>query len=154
MVVVNLGNIVNFTVFLGLTFATYTVFYFSSKMNTGKGITMSIFILSLGINLIGLSHLFRSWEGGVQSPFVTTTLTIGSIFTFFGVITTFREKAAEITSLRKRQEEIKSIMNTLKEKYYSEEISEEELKSLHTSLLKELAEIEVKLNEEIKERSK
>lgn len=145
MVVVNLVNLVNIVVFIGLTLATYTVFYFSSKMSPGKKIGMNIFMLSLGINLIGLSHLFRLWEAGVQSPFITTTLTVGSIFTFFGIVTVFHEKTVEMTGLRKRQEEIKSIISALKEKYYQQEISEEELKSVHTSLLKELAEIEVKL---------
>jgi len=50
-----------------------------------------------------------------------------------------------MADLKKRHDEVTSIIKNLKEKYYKQEISEEDLKSINVHLMKELAEIEVKL---------
>lgn len=52
----------------------------------------------------------------------------------------------EISKLRKREEEIKSVITKLKDKYYRQEMSEEDLKNAYSGLLRELAEVEVKLS--------
>ena len=57
----------------------------------------------------------------------------------------FYEKGGEIYNLRRREEEIKSVIGKLKDKYYQQELSEEDLKGAYSELLRELAEIEVKL---------
>jgi energy-converting hydrogenase Eha subunit E len=145
MVVFNLHNIINIVSFAGLSIAAYTSFYFSTRMAPEKKVTASIFTLSLGINLIGLSNLFRLWEELLQPFLITTTIAIGSILTFIGIISVFREKTIEMETLRKRRNEIQSMITSLKDKYYQLEISEDELRSVHTSLLKELAEIDVRL---------
>ena len=47
--------------------------------------------------------------------------------------------------MKRKSKEIKEVMNYLKNKYYKQEISAEELKSLYSELMKELAETEVKM---------
>ncbi|MBI2547394.1 MAG: hypothetical protein HYW23_03025 [Candidatus Aenigmarchaeota archaeon] len=136
---------VNFLAFFGLSIATYTIFYFGRSTGP-KGIGLNIFTLALGINLIGLSHLFRIWLDPGTSPIVLITVGTGSVLLSSGVLTVFQQKNNEVSSLKKRQEEIKSIISKLKDKYYQQELSEEDLKSAYSELLKELAEIEVKMD--------
>ena len=146
----NVADIVNLLAFLGLTVATYTIFYFGKMMNPTKGIGINLFTLALGINLIGLSHLFRIWLDVVTSPLVLILVAGGSAFLATGVIWVFYEKAVEISNLKRRGQEINSVIAKLKEQYYKKELSEEDLKAVYSNLLKELAEIEVKLSEKRK----
>ena len=62
---VTLGNVANISIFFGLSFSGYIIFYFSQKANPNK-ITASIFILAFGLNIIGLTTLFRV---GVETGF-------------------------------------------------------------------------------------
>lgn len=142
----NMASFVNLLAFLGLTIATYTIFYFGKAMNqTAKGVSFNLFTLALGINLIGLSHLFRIWLDASTSPLIIITVATGAVFLSVGVIWVFYEKSVEISSLRRRHEEIKEVISNLKEKYYQQELSEEDLKNAYSGLLRELAEIEVKM---------
>lgn len=145
MVEFSIPNLVNLFAFLGLTVATYTVFYFGRAINQGRGVSFNLFTLALGINLIGLSHLFRIWLDVATSPLIIITVAAGVVFLASGVIWFFYEKGAEISGLKRREEEIKAIITKLKDKYYQQELSEEELKSAYSGLLRELAEIEVRL---------
>ncbi len=142
----DIGDFVNLMAFLGLTVATYTIFFFSKLINEKK-ISLNLFTLALGISLIGLSHLLRIFIDTTESPIVVVTVATGAIFTATGVMWVFYEHGTEISSLRKRQEEIKLIIKNLKDKYYKQEISEKELEDAYSELLKELVEIEVKLTE-------
>lgn len=141
----NIADLVNLFAFIGLTIATYTIFYFGRMMNPSRDLTFNLFTLALGINLIGLSHLFRIWLDVSTSPLIVITVAIGAIFLSMGVIWVFYEKGKEISNLKKREEEIKSVIAKLKDNYYQQELSEEDLKDAYSSLLRELAEIEVKL---------
>lgn len=152
MVEFSIANFVNVVAFLGLTVATYTIFYFGRAINP-KGFSINLFTLALGINLIGLSHLFRIWLDPPTSPIITLTVASGAIFTATGVIWAFYEHGMEISTLKRRQEEIKSIIAKLKEKYYKQEISENELEDAYSNLLEELTEIEVKLREVKKKKN-
>src|SRR3989338_1503039 len=138
----NVADVVNLLAFLGLTIATYTIFYFGKAMNTGKNVSLNLFTLALGVNLIGLSHLFRIWLDVSTSPLIVVTVATGAVFLSAGVIWVFYEKGGEIYNLRRSEEEIKSVIRKLKDKYYQQELSEEDLKGAYYELLRELAEIE------------
>ncbi|MBI2005247.1 MAG: hypothetical protein HYS80_00605 [Candidatus Aenigmarchaeota archaeon] len=139
------ANLVNLFAFLGLTTATYTIFYFGKMMNPTKDVSFNLFTLALGVNLIGLSHLFRVWLDPSTSPLIIITVSTGVVFLSIGTVWVFYEKGMEMSKLRKREEEIKSIIAKLKDKYYQQELSEKNLEGAYSALLKELAEIEVRL---------
>ena len=138
-------NIVNFLAFLGLTIATYTIFYFGKSMGT-KGVSINLFMLALGINLIGLSHLFRIFFDIETPTLILATIGAGAFFMSIGMIWVFNEKRTEVSRMKKREEEINSIITTLKDKYYQQGLNDEDLKKAYSGLLQELAEIEVKLS--------
>ena len=138
-------NLINVFAFIGLTISTYTVFYFSRLLEKGRGVSFSLFTLALGLNLMALSYLFRLWSELSSTPVLLITVAAGSIFLTIGVVWVFYEKETEFSRLKKREEDIKSVISKLKEKYYQQELSEEALKAAYSELLKELAEIEVKL---------
>lgn len=140
----SLINIINFLAFVGLTIATYTIFYFGKSL-VSKGVSINLFMLALGTNLVGLSHLFRIVLDTNTNPLILTTVGAGALFMSTGIIWVFYEKRTEISRLKKREEEINSIISKLKDKYYQQELSEADLKSAYSDLLRELAEIEVKL---------
>lgn len=141
----SVADLVNLLAFLGLTIATYTIFYFSKTVNQARGVSVNLFTLALGINLIGLSHLFRIWLDLATSPLIVITVAVGAVFLSVGVIWVFYEKGMELSGLRRREGEIKSIIAKLKDKYYQQELSEGDLKNAYSGLLRELAEIEVRL---------
>lgn len=138
-------NIVNFLTFAGLSMSAYIMFYLSKGLDPEKQVTTNIFLLAIGLNLIGLSHLFRVWSEATLPYFIVVTLFFGTFMTFTGIVTTFYEKRTEARALKRKSKEIKEVMEHLKKKYYKQEISEDELKSLSASLMKELAETEVKM---------
>ncbi|MBI2084745.1 MAG: hypothetical protein HYT70_04015 [Candidatus Aenigmarchaeota archaeon] len=142
------SNLVNTIAFVGLTVATYTVFYFGKTLAKSRGVSFSLFTLALGLNLIGLSYLFRVWVELVTSPLVLATVALGSVFLSIGVVWVFYEKNTEMAGLKRREEDIKSVIAKLKERYYQQELSEADLKTAYSELLKELAEIEVKMADE------
>lgn len=143
----NLTDIVNLGVFFGLSVSSYIMFYFSQKGSTEKQISPSVLTLALGLNLIGLSNLFRIGIENTLPFFNIITASLGTLFSFAGVIMVFYEKSYKIRDIKRRYEEVKAVIKNLKEKYYKQEISEEDLKTVHSNLLKELAELEVKLKE-------
>lgn len=138
-------TIVNFLTFLGLSLSAYVIFYLTKGLDPDKQVTTNIFMLAIGLNLIGLSHLFRVWSEVALPTFIVTTLLLGTLMTFGGIVTTFYEKKIEARSLKRKSKEIKAVISFLKNKYYKQELSAEELKSLYAQLLKELAETEVKM---------
>lgn len=142
---IQLTDIVNLGVFFGLSISSYIMLYFSQKANLGKKITPSVFTLALGLNLIGLSSLFRIGIESTLPVFNLITSSLGTLCAFVGVIMVFYERSYRVGDMKKRYEEVKAIIGNLKEKYYKSEISEEELRTAHVSLLKELAELEVKM---------
>jgi len=145
----DIADFVSFIAFLGLTITTYLLFYFGRLLGE-KGISVAIFTLALGINLIGLSHLFRIWVDAYTSPVIVMTVSAAVVFLSIGTIWTLYEKSLEISSLKKKEKQIKSMIGRLKKRYYKQELSEETLKAAHSNLIKELTEIEVRLNEKRK----
>ena len=67
-------NIVNFLTFMGLSMSAYIMFYLSKGLDPEKQVTTNIFMLAIGLNLIGLSHLFRVWSDFTITYFIVVTL--------------------------------------------------------------------------------
>lgn len=140
-----LVNVINVLTFLGLSMSAYVIFYLTKDIDPEKEVTASIFILAIGLNMIGLSHLFRVWSETALPAFIVITLFLGTTMTFGGIFTTFYEKKIHVRALKKKSKEIREVMSYLKDKYYKQELSADELKSIYSDLLKELAETEVKI---------
>lgn len=141
-------SIVNLILFFGLNFSGYLIFYFSARISPQRQVSGSIFILSLGLSLVGLSHLFRiGMEVALPVHIMLSSLMGGILLTLAGVGILSYERFIEVANFRKRYEELIKIISNLKKKYYRQEISEEDLRAVYSSLLKELAELEVKLKE-------
>jgi len=138
-------DIVNLGVFFGLSVSSYVMLYFSQKASLEKRVTSSVFTLALGLNMIGLSSLFRIGIEKFLPIFNIITASLGTVCSLVGVVMVFYERAYKVKDIKSRYEEVKAIISNLKEKYYKQEISEEDLKSTNASLLRELAELEVKL---------
>ncbi|MBI1978793.1 MAG: hypothetical protein HYS62_01880 [Candidatus Aenigmarchaeota archaeon] len=149
MALLEMADFINILAFVGMTTATYTIFYIGRSMSA-KGIGLNMFTLALGINLIGLSHLFRVWLDVSTSPLILMLVATGSVFLSAGIIWVIYDKATEISRLKGRGKEINSVIADLKERYYKKELSEEDLQSAYSNLMREMAEIEVKLKEKRK----
>ena len=141
------ANFMNVSIFTALTVAGGLIFYYAIK-NSPERISMGVFVLIIGFFLIGLSHLFRIGIDIASTPILITNF-IGVFFILGGVSVVFFQATRHMEGLKKRHEEIKSIITVLKDKYYQQEVSEEELKPIYAQLLKELAEIEVRLKDKI-----
>lgn len=146
----NIPDFVNLLAFLGLTITTYTIFYFGRIAGQEKRVSLDIFILGLGINLIGISYLFRMWLDDPNSPVIVMTVAAGTVILSVGVIWVFYRKDLEISNLKKREKHIKSMIARLRMRYYKQELSEEHLKVIYPKMVKRLAEIEAKLGEKRK----
>jgi hypothetical protein len=140
-----LMDIIDIVIFFILEYLCYIFFYFIQKID--KNINPSIFILCLGINLIALSFLFRVGNEINVNPFVTISILGGAMAILVGGVFVYYRKISQISDLKKRYNEIQNVITNLKEKYYKQEISEDDLKSVHSEMLKELAELEVKMKE-------
>ncbi len=140
-----LSVIVNFVNFFVFITAPYALFYFAREMDLKKNISLSIFLLALGLNFIGLSYLIRIFSGEVAPQYVLGSLSIGALLILASVISFFSTKALEFSLLRERHKKIKAVILDLQKKYYKKEISEDVLREVYGELLKELADIEFKL---------
>jgi uncharacterized membrane protein len=145
MMAYDITTFVNIFAFVGMTITAYAIFYVARSIKQ-KNVGLNLVMLALGINFIGMSYLFRVWFGDSAFPFEMSLVGFGSLLLSIGVIWVFYEKGMEVQNLKRRENDIRGTIERLKEKYYRREISEEELESMHTDMLKELAEIEVKLS--------
>ncbi|MEM7825772.1 MAG: hypothetical protein QW412_02860 [Candidatus Aenigmatarchaeota archaeon] len=135
---------INFASFVGLSFASLLIFYFGRLSNPKRQVSVSVFTLCLGLEFIALAHLFRVEIEPLAPNFIIITSLIGVIFTLTGSVSVLYS-AYEISNLKRRYEELKMMITTLREKYFKQEISEEDLKAVYANILKDLTEIEVKL---------
>jgi len=148
------GDAINILTFFSLGFSTYVIFYFSRKISGVREVTAGTFILALGINLIGLSHLFRIGMEASSNIFINISAISGSLFTLVGFILMTYQTQLENIRLKQRYDELHLIIKNLKDRYYRQEISEDDLKAINAGLIRELAELEVKLKELVKIKSK
>lgn len=111
-------------------------------------------IFSSGFAIYGFSRLFEILELGttINHDFIASIVLdiIAGIQIIIGIVLVLRSQKRELMNLRKRQEEIKAIMEKLKEKFMRGHIKEEEAQRMFSSLYKELAEIEVEMEKKNK----
>lgn len=144
MVTFPLENFINYTAFISLMISSVLIFFFGKTSTLTRRSIISNYILALGIAFIGLSHLLRvEVETFLSTPIMITSL-VGGIFTLFGAFVVSYD-AYGIIKLKRKYEEIKLVISKLKNKYYRQEISEDDLRRSHADLLRELTELEVKL---------
>ncbi len=143
-------SLVDLFAFFFLALSSNIVFFLSEKMDSRRKVSFSVFVLGFGLNMIGLSHLFRIGFEEQIPIFIPSVQLIGTLGMLIGLILSFYQKSFEMTALRQRYDEVKDMISTLKRRYYEQKISEEDLRSVHSSLLRELAELEVKLKRKSK----
>ncbi|MEM5807581.1 MAG: hypothetical protein QW818_00385 [Candidatus Aenigmatarchaeota archaeon] len=145
LIISNLVNFINFFVFIT---APYVIFYFAQE--AFKRISLSIFLMALGLDFIGISYLIRILVAEVEPHFVLGLLSLGALLILASILHLFYTKALETAILTKRRREIRSMIKEFKKKFYAKEIGEDDLKSAYSDLFKELVEIETKLKKKRK----
>jgi uncharacterized membrane protein len=106
--------------------------------------------LSLGLVIVAFRSLFLSIPSiiGLDTTIIVPVFSIlGSLLLIVGVIFLLLEKRVEKASLERRTEEIKAVLDNLRQKYFKKELSEEDMRKMNAELERELAEIEVRLKE-------
>jgi threonine synthase len=78
----------------------------------------------------------------------------GSALSLTSFAMLYTERSNEANSLKQREEDLNQIMERLKKKFLNREIPEEDMRKLNTDIVRELAEIEVKLDKLNKRPSK
>lgn len=132
-------------VFVGFSSTSFVLLFFARKIH-GRKFSISWIVLAIGNVLLGWSYLMiLTTEEFVLNAFHVELIVAAMAFVIFGLFSVFREKSAEITSLRNRYNDLEESLDYLRTKFMKREISEEELKELHKDFMKEMAEIEVKL---------
>ena len=154
-----LFSIVNLFVFILFIFISIFLLYIGKNINSKKKITLPWINLSIGIFLIALEHIINPINFP-NTPIINLLLinlylvdfteilliVIGSIITIISFILIYKENSNQILNLNERHEELHNITKKLKQKFMSREIPEEELKKINIGIVKELTEIEVKLD--------
>lgn len=144
------SNAVNFINFFVFIIAPYAIFYFAREAEINKDISISAFLVALGLNFIGVSYLVRILLGEIAPQFILGTLSIGALLILASIINLFYTRALESVLLKKRYKKIKSVIADLQKKYYRREVTEDVLREVYGELLKELAEIEIKFKKKSK----
>lgn len=147
------------TLSMAINFAAFSAFiaiggmllYLGRSTNPQKKITFPWINLAFGTFLIGLNYLvqtvFATQISGDPIIAVSSYLLIlgGTALAFTSFAILYVERSNEANSLRTRHEELKEITTRLRKKFLSRELPEEEMKRLDIDIVRELAEIEVKL---------
>ena len=125
--------------------------YVGKTVNVEKKITLPWIVIAIGLLFTSL-NLFVEIVGTTTGVYVLPRPilwyifnAIGSVALIAGFASAMAERQLELGILKKRQVEIKDIMQYLKERYYKKELSEEELRKLYADLIHQSAEIEVKI---------
>ena len=134
--------------------------YIGRYVSLQKKITLPWLILSIGF-LFSSLNLFVEVVGILTEVYIIPRPilwyifnTIGSIALIIGFASVMVERQLEMSVLKRRQLEIKDIMQYLKESYYKKELSEDDLRRFYADLVEHLAEIEVKIKTLEKEKKK
>lgn len=148
-----------FVFFSYIVMASFLV-YVGRIVSYQKKLTLPWIMIAGGLLLISL-NIFVEIVGSLTQVYIIPRPVlwyafnvIGSIALIAGFASVMVERQVEIGNLRRRQLEIKDIMQYLKEQYYKKELSEEDLRKLYADLVEQLAEIEVKIKRFEKERKK
>ncbi len=146
-------TIINFITFGAFVFLAAVLIYLGRSTDPKKKITMPWVNLSFGVLLTGVGYLVQA---GRLLQYFTEDITIvssyllilvGALLIFASFSLLYTERTAELNNLKKRHDQIRKIMNRLKQKYFARELPEEDLKKMYSELIREMTEIEVKLGE-------
>ncbi len=154
-----LSMTINFAAFAAFIAIGGMLLHVGRSTNPQKKITLPWINLALGTVLIGLNYLVQAVFGTQISASTEIALSSylliigGAALSFTSFLTLYIERSNEVNALRQRHEELHSIMKRLHKKFLSREIPEDEMKKIDTDLVRQLAEIEVKL-EKLKKRTK
>jgi hypothetical protein len=139
-----------FVFFSYIVMASFLI-YVGKIVSYQKKLTLPWILIAGGLLFISL-NIFVEIVGTVTQSYITPRPVlwyafniVGSIALITGFASVMVERQVEISNLRKRQLEIKDIMQYLKEQYYKKELGEDELRKLYADLVEQLAEIEVKI---------
>ncbi len=125
--------------------------YTARKMRVGRSIFPWLF-LSIGIVTVSLDHgvvilqLFGHHSGPLTEfiPYQHFAV-LGSLLVYIGAVLIFVDRVVEISALKKEYGEVRRIIEKLKKKYVSREITYEEFKKIYPNLVERLTELEVKI---------
>jgi hypothetical protein len=135
-------------IFVGFSLTSFVLLFFARKIH-GKTFPLSWLIFAVGNELLGwsISLILLSISTIYASFFNVILVIMSTSMMVFGMISVLNEKYIQINKLKNRYKELVEILEVLKSKYVKREISEDELKDLHKSFVKEMTEIEVKIKE-------
>lgn len=142
---------VDLFIFFSYLVMAFFLLYIGKYVSVQRKITLPWVILSIGF-LFSSLNIFIEIVGIVTQIYILPRPvlwyvfnSIGSIALIVGFASVMVERQLEISILRKRQIEIKDIMQYLKDEYYKKELSEEDLRRFYADLVEHLAEIEVRI---------
>lgn len=159
---VEISPLVSLTINVAAFFAFAAIggllLYIGRSTNPERKLTLPWINLGFGTALIGVNYLiqgiFAPQVAGDPSIMISSYLLIigGAALSFTSFAVLYTERANEADILTKRQTELKEITTRLREKFLKRELSEDELKKLDIDIVRELAEVEVKLDKLKKSR--
>ncbi len=152
MVLMNLAAFLAFVVVGGLQI------YMGRSTNPEKKITFPWINLAFGTFLIGVNYLMQALFPTQTS--IDPTVGVSSYLLVIGgaalsltsFIILYMERTNEARTLRERQDDLHQIMDRIRKKFLSRELPEDEMRKIDTDIVRELAEIEVKLDKLSKRR--
>lgn len=145
-------TVINLAAFFAFLLISGILVYLGRSTHAEKKVTFPWVNLAFGTVLIGINYLiqaiFATRLTGDPTITISSYLLIvgGAALSFTSFVTLYVERTHEVSSLQKRQDELKEITERLKKKFLSREIPEDEMKKLNTDIVRELAEVEVKLD--------
>jgi hypothetical protein len=143
---------INFAAFLAFFIVGGLQIYAGRSTHPEKKVTFAWVNLSFGTFLLGFNYLMQALfvTELPSNPAITISSYLlvmgGAALSFTSFLMLYMESSDEAKRLRERQEDLQEITARLKKKYLSRELPEDEMKRLDTDIVKELAEIEVKLD--------
>lgn len=146
MVLMNLAAFVAFVVVGGLQI------YMGRSTSPQRKITFPWINLALGTFMIGINYLIQAIfpaQTAVDPTIgISSYLLVigGAALSFTSFLILYMERSNEAKTLRDRQDDLHQIMDRIRKKFLSRELPEDEMRKIDTDLVRELAEIEVKLD--------
>jgi len=150
---------INFVAFAAFLTIGGVLLYLGRSLHPDKKISFSWINLAFGTFLIGINYLvqaiFATQISGDPTITISSYLLIigGAALSFTSFVILYVERSNEFNVLNERQDDLKEIMERIRKKFLSRELPEEDMRKIDTDIVRELAEIEVKLDR-IKKRSK
>lgn len=140
-----------FIVFYSIFSLSIFILYLGKENNPRKKLTfpwVAVFagvIVSGFIHLINVAELIEIVSMNIGFALESLASISGGLLITGGIAWIVAEKMYEVNLLRKREIEVREILLRLKEMFLARKISEEDLKKIYPELVKELAEIEVRI---------